>query len=126
MNVYFQVGLLTTVGLSAKNAILIIEFAKELVTQGKSASEAAIEAARLRLRPILMTSLAFTLGVLPMVIGSGAGSGAQHALGTAVIGGMMSATVLAIFFVPLFFVVVMHLTARPRQAAIASPALEDE
>ena len=125
-DVYFQVGLLTTVGLSAKNAILIIEFAKELVTQGKSASEAAIEAARLRLRPILMTSLAFTLGVLPMVIGSGAGSGAQHALGTAVIGGMMSATVLAIFFVPLFFVVVMHLTARPRQAAIASPALEDE
>ncbi|MBB3213870.1 multidrug efflux pump [Herbaspirillum sp. Sphag1AN] len=125
-DVYFQVGLLTTVGLSAKNAILIIEFAKELYAHGKSASEAAIEAARLRLRPILMTSLAFTLGVLPMVIGTGAGSGAQHALGTAVIGGMISATVLAIFFVPLFFVVVMRLTARPRQAAIAHPSIEGE
>jgi len=125
-DVYFQVGLLTTVGLSAKNAILIIEFAKDLYAQGKSATQAAIEAARLRLRPILMTSLAFTLGVLPMVIGSGAGSGAQHALGTAVIGGMISATVLAIFFVPLFFVIVMHMFARPGKAAVETPSIESE
>ncbi len=125
-DVYFQVGLLTTVGLSAKNAILIIEFAKDLYAQGKSATQAAIEAARLRLRPILMTSLAFTLGVLPMVIGSGAGSGAQHALGTAVIGGMISATVLAIFFVPLFFVVVMRLFARPAKANGEKLSIESE
>jgi multidrug efflux pump subunit AcrB len=123
-DVYFQVGLLTTVGLSAKNAILIIEFAKDLYAEGKSATQAAIEAARLRLRPILMTSLAFTLGVLPMVIGSGAGSGAQHALGTAVIGGMISATVLAIFFVPLFFVIVMRLFARPVKSSVETPSIE--
>ncbi|SHN65548.1 efflux RND transporter permease subunit [Desulfovibrio litoralis] len=108
-DVYFQVGLLTTVGLSAKNAILIVEFAKELFEQGRSLSEAALEAARMRLRPILMTSFAFMLGVLPLVISSGAGSGAQNALGTGVFGGMLSATVLAIFFVPLFFVLVEKL-----------------
>jgi hydrophobe/amphiphile efflux-1 (HAE1) family protein len=105
-DVYFQVGLLTTIGLASKNAILIVEFAKDLHEQGKSLLQSALEAAQMRLRPILMTSLAFILGVLPLVLGSGAGSGAQNALGTAVIGGMLSGTILAIFFVPLFFVVV--------------------
>ncbi|BFG80570.1 efflux RND transporter permease subunit [Paraburkholderia terrae] len=108
-DVYFQVGLLTTIGLASKNAILIVEFAKELNEQGKSIVSAAMEAVRMRLRPILMTSLAFILGVVPMVTGSGAGAGAQHALGTAVIGGMLSGTLLAIFFVPLFFVLVRGL-----------------
>ena len=107
-DVYFQVGLLTTVGLSAKNAILIVEFARELRAQGRSTVEAALEAARLRLRPILMTSLAFVLGVLPLAISNGAGSGSQHAIGTGVIGGMLSATFLAIFMIPMFFVVVMN------------------
>jgi hydrophobe/amphiphile efflux-1 (HAE1) family protein len=119
-DVYFQVGLLTTVGLAAKNAILIVEFAKELHAQGKSLIESALEAARMRLRPILMTSLAFILGVLPLVVGSGAGAGAQNALGTVVVGGMISATVLAIFFVPLFFVVVMRVFKR--RSELASPA----
>jgi multidrug efflux pump len=108
-DVYFQVGLLTTIGLASKNAILIVEFAKELHEQGKSLVQSALEAAHMRLRPILMTSLAFILGVVPLVLGTGAGSGAQHALGTAVIGGMLSGTILAIFFVPLFFVLVYGL-----------------
>ncbi len=107
-DVYFQVGLLTTIGLSAKNAILIVEFAKELYEQGKGLTESVVEAARLRLRPILMTSLAFILGVLPLATSSGAGASSRIAIGTGVIGGMVSATVLAIFFVPLFFVLVMH------------------
>ncbi|MFL9706879.1 efflux RND transporter permease subunit [Aeromonas veronii] len=107
-DVYFQVGLLTTIGLSAKNAILIVEFAKELYDKGMGLGEAVVEAARLRLRPILMTSLAFILGVLPLVISSGAGASSRNAIGTGVMGGMISATVLAIFFVPLFFVLVMH------------------
>nr|MBP8126847.1 efflux RND transporter permease subunit [Aeromonadaceae bacterium] len=107
-DVYFQVGLLTTIGLSAKNAILIVEFAKELYDQGKGLSESVIEAARLRLRPILMTSLAFILGVLPLAISTGAGAGSRVAIGTGVIGGMISATILAIFFVPLFFVLIMR------------------
>ncbi|MCS3604123.1 multidrug efflux pump [Buttiauxella sp. BIGb0471] len=106
-DVYFQVGLLTTIGLSAKNAILIVEFAKDLMEkEGKGLIEATLEAVRMRLRPILMTSLAFILGVMPLVISSGAGSGAQNAVGTGVMGGMVTATVLAIFFVPVFFVVV--------------------
>ena len=106
-DVYFQVGLLTTIGLSAKNAILIVEFAKDLMDkEGKGLIEATLEAVRMRLRPILMTSLAFILGVMPLVISSGAGSGAQNAVGTGVMGGMITATVLAIFFVPVFFVVV--------------------
>ncbi|QPT14569.1 multidrug efflux RND transporter permease subunit SdeY [Serratia rubidaea] len=106
-DVYFQVGLLTTIGLSAKNAILIVEFAKDLMEkEGKGLIEATLDAVRMRLRPILMTSLAFILGVLPLVISSGAGSGAQNAVGTGVMGGMITATVLAIFFVPVFFVVV--------------------
>jgi hydrophobe/amphiphile efflux-1 (HAE1) family protein len=105
-DVFFQVGLLTTVGLSAKNAILIVEFAKELHERGKSVTEAALEAARLRLRPILMTSLAFVLGVLPLAVANGAGAGGQNAIGFAVLGGMLSATVLAILFVPVFFVLI--------------------
>ncbi|WP_186058163.1 efflux RND transporter permease subunit, partial [Burkholderia gladioli] len=104
-DVFFQVGLLTTVGLSAKNAILIVEFARELqVGEKMGPVEAALEAARLRLRPILMTSLAFILGVLPLAISNGAGSASQHAIGTGVIGGMLTATFLAIFMIPMFFV----------------------
>ncbi|HAD39886.1 MAG TPA: hydrophobe/amphiphile efflux-1 family RND transporter, partial [Plesiomonas shigelloides] len=107
-DVYFQVGLLTTIGLSAKNAILIVEFAKELYDSGMHLSDAVVEAARQRLRPILMTSLAFILGVLPLVISTGAGAMSRNAIGTGVMGGMISATVLAIFFVPIFFVVIMR------------------
>lgn len=106
-DVYFVVGLLTTIGLSAKNAILIVEFANDMmVKEGKGLIEATLEAAHMRLRPILMTSLAFILGVLPLALSRGAGSGAQNAVGTGVIGGMVAATLLAIYFVPVFFVVV--------------------
>ncbi|WP_341962407.1 efflux RND transporter permease subunit [Pseudomonas sp. RC10] len=108
-DVFFQVGLLVTVGLAAKNAILIVEFAKELHEQGKSLADAAIEACRMRLRPIVMTSMAFILGVVPLTISTGAGSGSQHSIGTGVIGGMITATILAIFWVPLFFVSVSGL-----------------
>jgi multidrug efflux pump len=105
-DIYFQVGLLTTMGLASKNAILIVEFAKDLHEKGMGLIEATVEAVRIRLRPIIMTSLAFVFGVLPLAISNGAGSGSQHAIGTGVIGGMLSATLLAIFFVPLFFVLV--------------------
>ncbi len=105
-DVYFKVGLLTTIGLSTKNAILIIEFAKDLQAQGMGLIEATLEAVHLRLRPILMTSFAFILGVLPLALSNGAGSGSQNAIGTGVVGGMIAATVLAIFMVPVFFVVV--------------------
>ncbi|WGF87962.1 multidrug efflux RND transporter permease subunit [Marinivivus vitaminiproducens] len=111
-DVYFKVGLIAIIGLSAKNAILIIEFAKDLRAEGKSLIEATIEAAQLRFRPILMTSLAFILGVVPLAIASGASAASQQAIGTGVIGGMISATVLAIFFVPVFFVFVMRLFER--------------
>ncbi|QLX23660.1 efflux RND transporter permease subunit [Citrobacter freundii] len=112
-DVYFQVGLLTTIGLSAKNTILIVEFAKDLMDkEGKGLIEATLEASRMRLRPILMTSLAFILGVMPLVISRGAGSGAQNAVGTGVMGGMLTATLLAIFFVPVFFVVVRRRFSR--------------
>ena len=123
-DVYFQVGLLTTIGLACKNAILIVEFAKELHEGGKSLVEAALEAARLRLRPILMTSLAFVLGVVPLAKGSGAGAGAQNALGNVVIGGMLSGTLLAIFFVPLFFVLVLGLFKRRARVDTHAPQLE--
>jgi multidrug efflux pump len=105
-DVYFQVGLITIIGLSAKNAILIIEFAKDLQAQGKSAVDAALEAAHLRFRPIVMTSLAFILGTVPLFVATGAGSASQRAIGTAVIGGMITAVVLAVLFVPVFFVAV--------------------
>jgi multidrug efflux pump len=108
-DIYFKVGLLATIGLSTKNAILIVEFAKDLQAQGRGLIEATVEAARLRLRPILMTSLAFIFGVLPLVISTGAGSASRHAIGTGVMGGMIAATFLAIFFVPVFFVVVRRL-----------------
>src|SRR4051812_1814954 len=111
-NVYFQVGLLTTIGLSAKNAILIVEFAKDMHAQGMSLIDATIQACRQRLRPILMTSLAFILGVLPLAVSTGAGSGSQNAIGVGVMGGMISATILAIFFVPVFFVTVLTLVDR--------------
>ena len=111
-DVYFKVGLLTTIGLAAKNAILIIEFARELETRGRTPVQAALEAARTRLRPILMTSLAFILGVTPLAIATGAGAGAQNAIGIGVLGGMLSATVLGIFMVPSFYVVVRKLTMR--------------
>ncbi|MDF3012758.1 MAG: multidrug efflux transporter permease [Cellvibrio sp.] len=119
-DVYFQVGLLTTIGLAAKNAILIVEFAKSLYEEGMDLLQATREAVRMRLRPIIMTSLAFMLGVTPLVLSTGAGSGSQNAIGTGVFGGMFSATVLAIFFVPVFFVVVFRLAerwfpARPRE-----------
>lgn len=117
-DIYFKVGLLTTIGLSAKNAILIVEFAKDLMDkEGKGLVESTLEAVRMRLRPILMTSLAFMLGVLPLVISNGAGSGAQNAVGTGVMGGMMTATVLAIFFVPLFFVVVRRRFGKKSEGA---------
>ena len=108
-DVYFQVGLITIIGLSAKNAILIIEFAKDLQAQGKGVVEAALAAAHLRFRPIIMTSLAFGLGVVPLVIASGAGSASQRAIGTGVLGGMVTGTALAVIFVPVFFVVVRTL-----------------
>jgi multidrug efflux pump len=108
-DVYFKVGLIAIIGLSAKNAILIIEFAKDLRAEGKSLMEATIEASHLRFRPIIMTSLAFTLGVVPLAIATGASAASQNAIGTGVLGGMISATVLAIFFVPVFFVFVMKL-----------------
>ncbi|WP_417772013.1 multidrug efflux RND transporter permease subunit [Stappia sp.] len=111
-DVYFTVGLIAIVGLSAKNAILIIEFAKDLMAEGKTMMEATIEAAHLRFRPIIMTSLAFTLGVVPLAIASGASAGSQNAIGTGVMGGMISGTVLAVFFVPVFFVFVMRLVGR--------------
>jgi multidrug efflux pump len=114
-DVYFLVGLITIIGLSAKNAILIIEFAKDLRAEGKTTYEATVEAAHLRFRPILMTSLAFTLGVVPMAIATGASAASQNAIGTGVLGGMISATVLAIFFVPAFFMFVMRLFGGARK-----------
>ncbi|WP_413488124.1 efflux RND transporter permease subunit [Shewanella baltica] len=111
-DVFFQVGLLTTVGLATKNAILIVEFAKEFYEKGSGLVEATLHAVRVRLRPILMTSLAFGLGVVPLAISSGVGSGSQNAIGTAVLGGMMSSTFLGIFFVPLFFVIVERIFSK--------------
>jgi len=111
-DVYFQIGLLTTIGLSSRNAILIVEFAKSLYEQGMGLTEATIEACRIRFRPIIMTSLAFILGVTPLAISSGAGAGSKHAIGTGVIGGMITAMVLAVFFVPFFYVAVTSLFSR--------------
>jgi multidrug efflux pump len=125
-DVYFQVGLLTTVGLAIKNAILIVEFAKEFFEEGDTLRDAAVKAAQERLRPILMTSLAFVCGVFPLAIASGAGSGARTAIGTAVVGGMVTATFLAIFFVPVFFVAVLGVfKVRPKKHdAPATEAVE--
>ena len=106
-DVYFQIGLVTLIGLSAKNAILIVEFAELKYSEGLGAFEAALEAARLRLRPILMTSLSFILGSMPLVLASGAGAAARHSIGTGIIGGMIGATTLALFFVPLFYYLII-------------------
>jgi HAE1 family hydrophobic/amphiphilic exporter-1 len=106
--VYFQIGLLTVLGLTTKNAILIVQFAKIRLERGSGLIDATLEASKLRLRPIVMTSLAFGFGVLPLAIASGAGAGAQKAIGTSVLGGMLTATFLAIFFIPLFFVMVVQ------------------
>ncbi|MET2831611.1 multidrug efflux RND transporter permease subunit [Mesorhizobium shangrilense] len=122
-DVFFKVGLITLIGLSAKNAVLIVEFARKLRHQGRTPREAAVEAARLRLRPIVMTSLAFTLGIVPLVVAKGPSSETQNALGTGLFGGMISATVLAVVFVPVFFALIMRLAERkPPAASRASPA----
>jgi multidrug efflux pump len=127
-DVYFKVGLITIIGLSAKNAILIIEFAKDLQAEGKGLLEATLEACHLRFRPIIMTSFAFILGVLPLAIASGAGSASQRAIGTGVMGGMVTATVLAVFFVPVFFVVVRKLFPGghvvPHSTSLSSPTTD--
>lgn len=123
-DIYFKVGLIAIIGLSAKNAILIVEFAKDYYAEGKSLMESAVEAARVRFRPIIMTSLAFTLGVVPLAIATGPSAASQNAIGTGVLGGMVSATVLAIFFVPAFFVFVLTLmrTKRPTEEPPAEEA----
>ena len=121
-DVFFKVGLITVIGLSAKNAILIIEFAKDLVAEGKPLIEATLEAAKLRFRPILMTSLAFILGVLPLVVSTGAGSASQRAIGTGVMAGMISATLLAVIFVPVFFVAVRKIWKGKAESPVAPPA----
>ena len=127
-DVYFKVGLITIIGLSAKNAILIIEFAKDLQAEGKGLLEATLEACHLRFRPIIMTSFAFILGVLPLAIASGAGSASQRAIGTGVMGGMVTATVLAVFFVPVFYVVVRKIFpgghVAPHSTALSSPSTD--
>ena len=118
-DVFFKVGLITLIGLSAKNAILIVEFAKHLEDQGRTAVEAAVEAARLRLRPILMTSLAFTLGVVPLLLATGASAETQRAIGTGVFGGMITGTLLALLLVPVFYVVVRRVfSGRGRQPQV--------
>jgi len=116
-DVYFKVGLLTTMGLSAKNAILIVEFARDLVREGRTVLEAVLEAARLRLRPIAMTSIAFLLGVMPLAVATGAGSGAQNAIGIGVVGGTIAGTLIGIFFVPLFFFLISGGWRKPKQPA---------
>ena len=123
-DIYFKVGLIAIIGLSAKNAILIVEFAKDYFAEGKSLAESAVAAARVRFRPIIMTSLAFTLGVVPLAIATGPSAASQNAIGTGVLGGMISATVLAIFFVPAFFVFVLTVlrTKRPEPGHGAAPA----
>jgi multidrug efflux pump len=124
-DLYFQIGLITLIGLAAKNAILIVEFAAQRHHEGLSLFDSAIDAARLRFRPIIMTSLCFILGVMPLAISTGAGSAARHSIGTGVIGGMIAATALAIIFVPLFFRLVTRTTERsekPTAAPAATPA----
>jgi multidrug efflux pump len=119
-DVYFQIGLVTLIGLAAKNAILIVEFASQRHRQGRSVYDAAMEAARLRFRPIVMTSLAFILGVLPLAVSTGAGSASRHSIGTGVIGGMLAATFIAILFVPLFFSLLTRRKAPDRETVKAT------
>jgi len=124
-DIYFQVGILATMGLAAKNAILIVEFARERMSWGEELVTATLHAVRIRLRPILMTSLAFMFGVLPLALATGAGSGAQNAVGTGVIGGLLAAVVLGLVFVPLFFVVIERLfdrNLRKKEEALSDAA----
>ncbi|HEY4547041.1 MAG TPA: efflux RND transporter permease subunit, partial [Pedomonas sp.] len=133
-DVYFNVGIIAIIGLAAKNAILIVEFAKDLEAEGRSTLNATLEAAHLRFRPIIMTSLAFILGVLPLVISTGAGAASRVAIGTGVMGGMIGATVLGVFFIPVFFVAVRKWLGRKRKPESGStpappaqrPAAEDD
>jgi HAE1 family hydrophobic/amphiphilic exporter-1 len=120
-DVYFQIGFLTTMGLSTKNAILIIQFIKEQRRQGESLETATLNAVRIRFRPVIMTSLAFFFGTLPLALATGAGAGAMNAIGTAVTGGMLSATFIDLIFIPLFFVVVSKLFSRARVPATTRP-----
>jgi multidrug efflux pump len=132
-DIYLQIGLLTTMGLAAKNAILMIEFAEQAERKGARIIDAALEAARIRLRPILMTSCSFIFGVMPLALASGAGANSRIAIGTAVVGGMLTATLLAVFYIPLFFVMVrrgvrdglnkLHARSHP---APSGPTLEEE
>jgi multidrug efflux pump subunit AcrB len=117
-----QIGLVLLIGLSAKSAIMIVEFAKQLHEEGRSVVDAAVEAARLRFRPILMTAFSFILGVIPLLIASGAGAASRQSLGTAVFGGMLVATVTGVFFIPVLYVVVMHTVAKLTGKAKAEPA----
>jgi multidrug efflux pump len=122
-DVYFQIGILAVIGLSAKNSILIVEFARELQSEGKSILSATLDAVRIRFRPIIMTSMAFVCGMLPLAASSGTGSGAQNAIGTTVVGGVLSATLLGVFFTPMFFVLVAGFFSRKRarQVVEATP-----
>jgi HAE1 family hydrophobic/amphiphilic exporter-1/multidrug efflux pump len=131
-DIYFQIGLVTLIGLAAKNAILIVEFANQRYTAGESLQDAALEAAHLRFRPIIMTSVAFILGVFPLVVATGAGAASRNSIGTGVFGGMLAATFLAIFFVPLFFVIIgkiarrMKGSANPQLTAEISPSPKEK
>ena len=120
-DVYFQIGILTTLGLSTKNGILIIQFARERRAQGEGLVEATLGAVKTRFRPVIMTSLAFFFGVLPLALTTGAGAGAQNAIGTAVVGGMMSATFIDLFFIPLFYVLVCSLFQKKRLKPLIEP-----
>jgi len=123
-DVYFQIGLLTTVGLSAKNAILIVEFAQKLYDEGMDLMEATLQAIKLRLRPIVMTSLAFGFGVLPLAIATGAASASRRAIGTGVLGGMVTATVLGLVFIPVFYLVVRRFF-QGRKAVHSTPSIPE-
>jgi multidrug efflux pump len=125
-DVYFNVGLITIIGLAAKNAILIVEFANELRNHGHSLRDAVLEAARERFRPILMTSFAFILGVTPLMVASGAGAESRHSLGTGVFAGMLTATVVGVFFIPLFFYVIRRLVEGRERTAAAEPLVAEE
>lgn len=125
-NIYFQIGLLVLAGLAAKNAILIVEFALQKQKEGIKLVDAAIEAARVRLRPIIMTSLAFTVGVMPLAISSGAGAASKHSIGTGVVGGMLTATFIAILFIPLFFVLISRLSGHKDDEVLNKPEAEEE
>ena len=124
-DVYFQIGLLTTMGLTTKNAILIVQFARARVDEGARLTAATLEAAKLRLRPIIMTSLAFGFGVLPLFLASGAGAGAQRAIGTGVLGGMVTSTILVTLFAPLFYVIIYKALGKHRKRVTMKHAVEN-